>query len=94
LVADTRRGWIADRRHRLAGLDQSLREPVVAGLGAEEVAGAHHQYRKAAVLQPALHLHSDRAFAGDGALRRILVNMRQLVRAIVVDGPRQQDARA
>src|SRR5262245_8881017 len=65
-VAGFRPARIQDGAHGLAGLDQSLRKPAVAGSWSEEVAGAHNERGQAVAaggLEASLHLNADLTFA-------------------------------
>ncbi len=94
-MADSGPSGLGDAGHRLSGLDQPLREPGVAGVRPEEIAGPQDQQLGTPLrrpVQPPLHLDADGALAGQRALRRGFVDLGKDVRAVIVDGARQQDA--
>ena len=96
LVTDATLTGHVDGRHRLSPLDQAMREPVVARSGSEEIAGSdddHASPKSGSRAQSPLELDTDRALARCWMLRRVLVEHRECIRAIVVDGARQHDCR-
>jgi len=97
LVADAVAARIADGGDRAAGLHQPLREPVVGGVGAEEIAAAHDQGGRAGLrrlAQQLLHPYPNGALAGYRVLGRRLGRIVERVGSEIVDGARQHDARA
>ncbi len=96
-MPDATRTRIADLRHRLSWLHESLREPVIARSWPEEIARAHDQHSRAFLaraLQTRFHFHANRAFARDGMLWRVFVDEWKRVRPEVVDRARQHDGSA
>ena len=96
-MAHAGRARQADGFDGQARFDEPLREPAVAGLGAKEIARAHHDDLAALAagrLQVLLHLHTDGALAGERLLGGVFAQHGEGAGAKVVDRAGQHDGGA
>src|SRR5262245_1843926 len=94
LMSHTAGAGVADRSDTLAGLDQALREPVVARGRPKEVSGTDDEYTAAVAavrLQSTFHLHPDSTLSGLGILWCCFRNEPECIRSVVVESARKYD---
>src|SRR5215831_18457818 len=87
---------VADLSDTLTGLDQALREPVVARSRPKEVSSTDDEHAAAVAaegLQSTFHLHPDSTLSGRGILWGRFRNEPECIRSVVVERARKYDCR-